>query len=253
MPILKLLDPKVPAPLAAQHCALGIMTKFPEPGKVKTRLSPPLTADESAALNKCFLRDLARSLLLACREARARSVAVYTPPGSEAGYTTFLPLGFFLIPQRGNAFGDRLIFALEDLLGVGFESVCLINSDSPLVPASTFIEAANELAKEGDRVVLGPSDDGGYYLIGLKKMNRHLFHDIDWSTPRVYEQTVARARQVGLAIHELPAGFDVDDGSTLRRLIKEVLTDKLSKDAPNTQRFLKEIVGRGGAGRFSLT
>jgi uncharacterized protein len=246
MPILEVLNPKVRAPLAAGHCALGIMTKFPQPGMVKTRLTPPLTAEEAAALNKCFLRDLGRSILLACRQAPARGVGIYTPVGSEGGYATILPLGFFLLPQRGNAFGERLIHALQDLFDVGFASVCLINSDSPLVPASSFVTAAKELAKEGDRVVLGPSDDGGYYLIGLKKMHRHLFEEIDWSTARVLAQTIRRAGEIALAVHELPAGFDVDDGATLRRLTKELVTNEASTIAPNTQRFLKENIAREG-------
>src|SRR5215470_4431671 len=102
MPVLKILDPKLPTPLATGHCALGIMTKLPQPGMVKTRLTPPLTADEAAALNKCFLRDLGRSILLACRQARAHGVGIYTPTGSEAAYSAFLPVGFFLLPQRGD-------------------------------------------------------------------------------------------------------------------------------------------------------
>jgi rSAM/selenodomain-associated transferase 1 len=245
MPILKILDPKEPTPVAAGHCALGIMTKFPEPGTVKTRLTPPLTADEAAALNKSFLRDLGRSILVACREAQARGVAVYTPSGSEAGFSGFLPLGFFLLLQKGNTFGERLTNAAKDLFDVGFASVCLINSDSPLVPASSFAAAVKQLAKAGDRVVLGPSDDGGYYLIGMKKQHRHLFHNIDWSTSRVLAQTMRRASELGVPVNQLPAGFDVDDGATLRRLGKELLTGQTSAVAPSTQRFLKELLATG--------
>ena len=244
MPILQILDPKVPSPLAAGHCAFGIMTKYPEPGAVKTRLTPPLTAEEAAALNKSFLRDLGRSILLACRETRSRGVAVYTPSGSEAGFSGFLPLGFLLILQRGISFGERLIFALEDLFAVGFASVCLINSDSPLVPASAFASAARELAKDGDRVVLGRSDDGGYYLIGMKKLHRHLFQGIAWSTAQVFEQTVNRAKEIKLPVHELPTGYDIDDEPSLRRLAKELLTAEDSRIAPNTQRFLRETLVR---------
>src|SRR3954447_10040498 len=160
----QILDPNSPARVAPRLCALGIMTKAPLPGKVKTRLSPPLTPEEAAELNACFLRDLSMSILHATETAPAQGVAVYTPAGEEKLYENILPKDFLLLPQRGDDFGERLIVAAHDLLAVGFESVCLINSDSPGVPAASFAEAANELAQPGDRVVLGPSDDGGYYL-----------------------------------------------------------------------------------------
>src|SRR5438105_5825150 len=105
-------------------CALDIMTKAPEPGKVKTRLTPPLTSDEAAALNISFLRDLARSLDIATNAAPARAVAIYTPAGKESTYDDILPDKFLLIPQRGENFGERLELAVADLLQAGFESVC---------------------------------------------------------------------------------------------------------------------------------
>lgn len=250
MSFLEKLDPGKPALLAAKYCALGIMTKLPEPGKVKTRLTPPLTPEEAAALNKCFLRDLGRSILLATRQSASRGVAIYTPAGAEASYANFLPMGFLLLQQRGDAFGERLVLAAKDLFAVGFASVCLINSDSPLVPASAFVTAAKELEKDGDRVVLGPSDDGGYYLIGMKKLHNHLFHGIDWSTPRVLAQTLERARELGVEVSQLPSGFDVDDAATLRRLTNELLGDSAPDVAPATQRFLKEIVTREGTERI---
>src|SRR5207249_6416436 len=135
------------------------MTKAPQAGKVKTRLSPPLTPEEAAALNICFLRDLARSISLASSQTSACGVGIYTPAGAEATYESILPTAFFLMPQRDKAFGEQLIFAAEDLFKIGFESVCLINSDSPTVSTSSFVEAANQLAKAGERIVLGPSDD----------------------------------------------------------------------------------------------
>lgn len=243
MALHQILDPRTETRVPPNLCALGVMTKAPEPGKVKTRLTPPLTPEEAAQINICFLRDLAQSISSACKQATAVGVGIYTPLGAAAAYENILPLDFFLIPQRGNDFGERLIFAVEDLLAVGFESVCLINSDSPTIPATSFVEAVNELAKEGDRIVLGPSDDGGYYLIGLKKMRRRLFEEIDWSTERVLGQTKLRAQEIGIPVHLLPAGFDVDDRATLRRLCNELHT---SDAAPATRKFLTEFISRKG-------
>ena len=252
MPAQKVLDPSASWRVPENLCAFGIMTKLPEAGKVKTRLTPPLTPEEAAELNRCFLRDLGNSISLAGTEMSARGGGVYTPAVAAAAYEAILPSGFFLIPQRGNDFGERLVFAMEDLFKVGFESVCLINSDSPTVPAASFAEAAAVLARPGDRVVLGPAGDGGYYLIGLKQLHRRLFTDIDWSTERVFEQTMARANEIGVAVHQLPSGYDVDDGATLQRLCQELLgPHEIAIDvAPNTRSFLAGIVRREGRDRI---
>lgn len=230
-------------------CALGIMTKAPEAGKVKTRLTPPLTSAEAAALNECFLRDLSQSIAGAARHSPAHGVAIYTPVGKEAAYTDILPEEFLLISQRGEAFGERLSNAVTDLLSAGFGSACLINSDSPTVPTANFAEAANELARPGDRIVIGPSDDGGYYLIGLKQLHLRVFEDIDWSTEVVLEQTLERAKETGVPVHQLPSDFDVDDRATLRRLCDELFGDYVNV-APNTKRFLKQIIEREGRDRI---
>lgn len=221
------------------------MTKAPRAGQVKTRLVPPLTPEEAAELNAAFLRDLSMSILRACEMSSARAVAVYTPPGSEAVYENILPREFILVPQRGENFGERLIFAAEDLFAVGFASVCLINSDSPSVPPQNFAEAAIELAEPADRVVLGPAGDGGYYLIGLKQMRRRLFEEIDWSTERVLEQTKQHASELGLRVHELASGLDVDDRASLALLSEQLLSDASPPDvAPSTRKFLAEMAKR---------
>lgn len=229
------------------------MTKAPEPGKVKTRLTPPLTPDEAAEINKCFLRDLSQSITSAAENSPGIGIGVYTPKGSEAAYADILSPEFMLLPQRGMDFGERLICAAEDLFSVGFESVCLINSDSPTVPASSFASAANELAKAGERIVLGPSDDGGYYLIGLKKQSRTLFEEIEWSTERVFQQTMRQAAKTGMEVSLLPTGFDVDDGTTLQRLWSEIAKDNSTDPsiAPHTRCYLRELVERKGSRLFA--
>ncbi len=227
-------------------CALAVMTKAPVPGKVKTRLVPPLTGEEAAALNICFLRDITLSIEQATRKGGASGVAVYTPAGAEEAYQGILPDDFSLVVQRGEVFGERLLYATEDLLRLGFQSVCLINSDSPTVPAEVFVEAAEVLSRPGDRVVLGPSDDGGYYLIGLKKAHRRIFEEISWSTEKVLQQTKARAAELHLDLHLLPTWFDVDDGATLRRLCKSLEGVESSQRAPATQSYLRDLMAKKG-------
>ena len=254
--IHRVLDPNTPAESARGFCALGVMTKAPRAGEVKTRLIPPLTPEEAAALNISFLRDTTSAISTAVQMRKtarqnACGAAVYTPPGAEEAYADILPRHFVLIPQRGGSFGERLLFAAEDLFKCGFNSVCLIDSDSPTVRPEIFVQAVQFLYSPGDRVVLGPSDDGGYYLIGLKKPHREIFERIDWSTACVFEQTRERAKGTSLEVKLLPMCYDVDDPAALRRLCNELL-GKNSHDeiAPETRKFLNEVIAREGRGRI---
>ena len=263
----RVLDPNLPGRIAHGLCALGVMTKAPQAGRVKTRLVPPLTPEEAAELNKCFLRDTAAAVSSACSRrpagdaskmqfehagashseaaTAACGIAVYTPVGAESAYTDVLPVDFSLLPQRGDEFGERLFFAVEDLFKCGFDSLCLIDSDSPTVPTENFEQAVKLLSTSEDRVVLGPSDDGGYYLIGMNKPHRHLFEQIDWSTERVLNQTMQRATEIGSEVKLLPTGYDVDDNASLRRLCHELLTGTRSAHiAPHTREFLASFIAR---------
>ena len=240
-----ILDPTVQGQNASRFCALAIMTKAPQAGQVKTRLVPPLKPDEAAELNRFFLRDTTTAITNSATAKDACGIAVYTPIGSESAYTDILPDNFRLLPQRGDRFGERLHFAALDLFKCGFESVCLIDSDSPTVPPENFAQAVKLLQRPGDRVVLGPCDDGGYYLIGLKKPHKELFERIDWSTERVLAQTRQRARELGLEVKLLPVGYDVDDGASLQRLCKELLTGAASAEiAPHTRKFLRRLTAQ---------
>ena len=251
----RVLDPNSPERMVRKVCALAVMTKAPQAGRVKTRLVPPLTPEDAAELNKCFLRDTVAAISVACSRRRAgdasqievataaRGIAVYTPIGAEWAYNDILPADFSLLLQRGDKFGERLYFAVEDLFKCGFDSVCLIDSDSPTVPAENFQQAVELLSMSEDRVVLGPSDDGGYYLIGVKKPHRHLFEQIDWSTERVLNQTIQRAIEIGIEAKLLPTGYDVDDAASLRRLCEELLGGQGDDSAaPITGKFLARLV-----------
>jgi hypothetical protein len=228
------------------------MTKAPRAGDVKTRLVPPLTHAEAAQLNTSFLRDTAAAICAAAGGS-ARCIGVYTPVGIEHTYSDILPLDFDLIPQRGEGFGERLYFATADLFDCGFASVCLIDSDSPTIPVETFSHAVELLQHSGDRVVVGPSDDGGYFLLGLKKVHREMFEQIAWSTERVLDQTLRRAKEIGIKVKMLPQGYDVDDRAALQRLCNELLGENSSPAvgiAPHTREFLSRIIEREGRARI---
>ena len=230
----------------AGTCALTVMAKAPRPGKVKTRLQPPLTAEEAAALNICFLRDTTDNIAKVSAAEAAQGLICYTPVGDEQAFDGLLPEKFALIAQRGDGFGERLHLAATDVLACGFGAVCLIDSDSPTVPAEALQMAVRALAAPGDRVVLGGSDDGGYYLIGLKRAHAAPFQRITWSTGSVLAETRERVLDAGLELFELPIWYDVDDPATLRVLEAELLAEErpafaqlAGYDAKHTREFLK--------------
>jgi rSAM/selenodomain-associated transferase 1 len=218
-----ILHPANPLATRAGLCALAVMAKAPRAGKVKTRLAPPLTLDQAAAINICFLRDTTENIAAVVASGNAAGVVSYTPVGDEALFDTLLPADFAMIPQRGEGYGERLIATAEDLLACGYNSVCLIDSDSPTVPAAAFEQAVAELAKPGDRIILGPAHDGGYYLIGLKRARPELFANITWSTSTVFAETIAAANAANLEAVILPLWYDVDDAATLDILTAELL------------------------------
>lgn len=212
----------------AKVCALAVMAKAPRTGTVKTRLAPPLTPEQASGLNVCFLRDTTENIaaLVASRtglDGRAAGVVAYTPVGDEALFEGILPDDFVLVAQRGDGFGERLLAAAEDILGCGYGSVCLIDSDSPTLPRATYELALAELKRAGDRIVLGPTADGGYYLIGMKRAHAAVFERIRWSTETVSAETRERANAAGIGLVNLPLWYDVDDAGTLDILKAELL------------------------------
>jgi hypothetical protein len=236
----------------AGQCALAVMAKAPRSGKVKTRLAPPLTLDQAAAINICFLRDTTESIAAAAAAGNAAGILSYTPIGDEALFDNLLPADFALIPQRGEGYGERLLATAEDLLACSYGSVCLIDSDSPTVPAAAFEQAVAELQRPGDRIVLGPAHDGGYYLIGLKRAHSELFANITWSTSTVFAETIAAAKAASLETVILPLWYDVDDAPTLDILIAELLhhtppsfTTIRGYSAEHTRSFLRELNHQG--------
>ena len=241
--------------------AFVLMAKAPRVGRVKTRLIPPLSAEEAAELSRCFIRDMAANVAEVAHTQRGVGVVAFTPPDDAAAFDDLLPPGFHLLPQRGADLGERLLHAAEDLLSAGFASVSLINADSPTLPQARLAEAAALLRRNGDRVVLGEADDGGYYLIGLKQAHGHMFHRIDWSTSRVFEQSTERASEIGLEIARLAPWYDVDDAATMSRLYGELVLSHSPRGssgssglvAPETAKFLRELAARNATMRILLT
>ena len=235
-------------------CAIAVMAKAPRPGMVKTRLVPPLSPSSACALSASFLRDITENIALAARAAEIHGYVAYAPVGLEATFDGMLAGGTLLVPADGASvsipsvcgFGRALLQAAQALFARGHDAVCLLNADSPTLPTRLLVEAAAALAEAGDRVVLGPAEDGGYYVIGIKAPHLHLFQDIAWSTDQVAKETRKRAAALGLPIVELDTWYDVDDAVSLLRLCGELASAPIADEirpyrAPATADCLAQL------------
>jgi rSAM/selenodomain-associated transferase 1 len=205
-----------------ETAAIGIMCKAPRPGRSKTRLIGIVDGVDAAGLSASFIRDVAQAIDLVPVAIGRKGYAVYAPAGSEAEIRAIVPPGFDLLLQADHDFGVVLHAAASALIAAGHDSVVLVNSDSPTLPTGLLVDAIAALRAEGDRMVLGPAIDGGYYLIGLKRAHAAVFANISWSTSAVLDQTMERAASAGIPVELLPAWYDIDDAETFAILEAEL-------------------------------
>ena len=202
--------------------AIGIMCKAPQSGSSKTRLATAIGVVAASELSACFLRDVAAAIEAVPEALGRRGYGVYAPAGAEHIMRQLLPAEFGLLLQAGDDLGYVLLGATRALLLAGHDGVLLVNGDSPTLPSRLLVQAIETLREPGDRMVLGPASDGGYYLIGLKRPHRQLFTQIAWGTETVARSTCERAAEIGLATTLLPEWYDIDDVETLHWLKDEL-------------------------------
>jgi rSAM/selenodomain-associated transferase 1 len=221
--------------MSASVCV--VMVKAPRAGSVKTRLAPTLKGAEAASLAECFARDTVESVR---RVARGVIVAYAPDDGRVALEALFKDEGLLWLAQRGEDLGARIESAASDAFARGFGSVVIVGTDSPTLPP-TFVESAFASLSSGETdVALGPTEDGGYYLVGLRQFFGGLFRHVEWSTPRAYRQTAENASHLGLRVLELPRWYDVDTHADLLRLRDEIFTDESARArAPSTHEWLR--------------
>jgi uncharacterized protein len=212
--------------------ALIVIAKAPEPGVTKTRLLPVLAPDQAAALYRAFLLD---AIDLGLRLGWERTCAVH-PRGAGPALKAILPRQVALLEQSAKGLGNALAFAFDQHFREGFERVVLIGSDNPTLPAEPIEQACAAL--DTHDVSIGPTSDGGYYLIGMRGPHLGLFDAIEWSTSRVTAQTLARAQQLGLRVHAVREWYDVDSPPDLDRLRRE-LSATPETIAPRTRAVLR--------------
>jgi hypothetical protein len=193
------------------------MAKEPAAGRTKTRLCPPLSPSDAARLYEALLHD---TIALVARRPGVRLAVAVTPPSAVGVFRLRLPHDALLLPVEGQDIGACLSQATAHLFAAGFSRVMALNSDGPTLPGA-YLGRAGALLGCHD-VVLGPSEDGGYYLVGLRHPAPGLFQGIAWSTSRVMAQTIDRAAALGLSVALLPPWYDVDTAADLTRLRAEL-------------------------------
>src|SRR5215210_1032277 len=213
---------------------LLVVAKQPAAGQTKTRLCPPLTGAAAAALYACFLRDT----LDVMRQVPDVGRGIVYLPEAALDYFSALAPDMQLSLQQGADLGERLDHLLTAALEAGASQAVVMDSDSPTLPADYLVQAFAALDGPSD-LVLGPCEDGGYYLIGLKRPQPRLLREVQMSTPHVVRDTLALAEQLGLKVALLPTWYDVDTVAELDRL-RAALRDAPPHTARYTRAFLAE-------------
>jgi rSAM/selenodomain-associated transferase 1 len=217
--------------------ALAVMAKAPLAGQVKTRLMPALSAAEAAALARALLLDQLRHLAAI---ADADLYLAFAPVTERGLFQDMAPPGFGLFPQQGADLGARMANVFDTLHSVGYRNIVLIGGDLAPVPLEIFARAFALLDNQLQRVVFGPSRDGGYYLVGCNQPTPPIFEGMSWSHGEVLAQALAVLASLKIDAHLLPIWFDIDTVDDLRHL-QSVLNPAFEKTLPNTLPLLRRL------------
>lgn len=191
----------------------AVFAKRPEPGRAKTRLTPPLAPGQAAELAEAMLRDLMERLAVA---DGFRTALCFAPDEARGWFASAFPR-VDLRPQVGDGLAQRLAhFFREELVGTVGSTAVAIGSDVPLADP-TEIARAHAALRDGADLVLGPDGGGGYWLVGMREPHTRVF-EVEMSTASMYDETLALARELGLAVELVAEGYDVDREADLGRL-----------------------------------
>jgi rSAM/selenodomain-associated transferase 1 len=219
--------------------ALIVFAKPPVAGRVKTRLYTLLSPDEAAQLYEAFLDDS-----LDQYGSLGRDVFLYLSDASKAYIESRAQNGIITRGQQGQGLGQRMSRAFLDLFLLGYQSLVVIGTDHPSLP-SAFVDRAFEELREPRSIVVGPAEDGGYYLLGMNDFFPVLFEDMTFSDEHVFEQTMKRAATTTGTVSVLPLWYDVDTSDQLPRLLRDLRAS--DAHAPRTRRLLETLQQKYGS------
>ena len=224
-----------------------VFAKNPVPNQVKTRFVPTFSPEQAATLYTAFLTDWCETL---AKRSGVDLIVAYAPPEAESDLRALIGDDFIYIPQTGTDLGERLASATQWAAEHGYTKILLVGSDSPTLPISYISDALTQL--DSRDVVIGPSTDGGYYLIGFSARNvttigPFVFEDIAWSTADVFQQTVARIRSIKATVGLLPPWYDIDTAEDLAFLHVHISAMRLANgtvQAVRTESVLTELFSK---------
>ena len=212
--------------------ALVIFIKYPVAGAVKTRLGAQVGHDLAADLYRIFIE---QTFELSRNSSAELVYVAYDPKVEFEKYHPLLPADFFHFPQNGDNLGHRMFNAFNLVFSQGARRVIILGSDSPTLPVKYLDDTFKSL--NAVDLVLGPAEDGGYYLIGLKQLHKALFENIEWSSTAVLKSTLAQARSLSISHSLLPNLYDVDELETLKRAVKDDASGKIKACLQNCDEF----------------
>lgn len=214
-----------------------VVAKAPTPGACKTRLCPPLSYDEAAQLAEAFLLDV----LATVRQAGLAARIVCRDRSEQSVLRRLVGQNIRVWAQHGAGLGDALEGAMRTGLADGYEVAAVLGADTPTITAEVLNEGYLRVESGQCDVSLGPSDDGGYYLLAARAVHPTLFRSMVWSTDSVAAETLARCRLAGLRTHLLPRWYDVDDAASLAGLREELAVAGATAVAPHTRTLLASL------------
>lgn len=217
-----------------QKTGILFFVKYPLKGQVKSRLSPPLEQDFLLDLYKCFVTDILNMLY----ETQFPILLCFSPSTSEQKFRQWIPTARYYFPQKGISLGERMKNGFSEGFNHGFTTLVVIGSDSPDLQPKSIKQAINKLYYTD--AVIGPSFDGGYYLLGLHKetFSPAFFENIKWSTNSVYETTLKKLRDQQKTVSSLPKWYDVDTFTDLQQLYQRNQTTSFIDS--ETMKLLKQ-------------
>ncbi len=201
---------------AGESTALVIFLRFPRPGRVKSRLAVSLGQEKAANFYRLCAEQLFREISGVSGDCR--KYLFYSDRGDESDIINWAGPGFDYLPQAGGNLGERLEQAFSRLFGKGMGKVIILASDTPDITVGIINDAIEAMDRHD--IVIGPSIDGGYYLIGMKKQHGELFRGISWSTEKVLGQTMEIIEALKLGVYILPELRDIDTEEDLRQWVK---------------------------------
>ncbi len=225
--------------------ALIVFAKCAEPGKVKTRLVPPLTPEEACILYECFLKDAFEQYFSLASEMDLKVFLAVTPAGTEPYFINLMnsvnvKYPVTIMEQKGSDLGERIHNAFRSVFASSHDPAVVIGTDHPTLPDAFVREAFFCLKDSRIDSVIGPAEDGGYYLLGLRETLADYFQGISWSTGQVFDETLWHIKRNNKTIRQLPKWYDVDDENSFFRLISDI-SAKNGNVPFHTKQFLDQF------------